>query len=324
MAQNKPAIAPPQQSPYPFNFSRLSEGAHDPVLDKDVKWLIDSDDDYIVYIDEQNYVEWTMNSNDRIPPEAGPILTRVGWLESVDAEGLEENQLETYKRLIGEGVARLFDGNVAAAGDAMNAAETWITSRAAEASRLWLLEGSSVALAVATLAYAVTAWRTGLDPLVHGSFVSVTGALFGALGAWFSILQRSGSENLDLGAGRRVRRVEGLSRVLTGVVGGFFVSLLMSAGYLLSAEITAKRPFFFAVCIVAGLSERLVNSLVDNVEGAAKLKLPIPGASPTNADSAGTTTPQPQTGTKATSTTSSNVLNPLVPGWGAPIAPPPL
>jgi len=59
MTENKETETISRVSPYPFNFSVLREGDHDPVLGKQVKWLIDSDDDYIVYVDQDDYVEWT-------------------------------------------------------------------------------------------------------------------------------------------------------------------------------------------------------------------------------------------------------------------------
>jgi hypothetical protein len=311
-------------SPYPFNFSVLAEGMRDPVLEKDVKWLIDSDDDYVVYIDQQNYVEWTMNRNDRLPPEAGPILTRAGWLESVDDEGLTETQLEMYKRLIGEGIARLFDRNLVGADAAMNAAQIWISARAAEASRMWLLTGASYALALMAAVclglFLVNGFNA--DALLHGRLVVITGAAFGGLGAWLSILQRSGTENLDLGAGSVVRRIEGASRVFTGMVGGLFVSLLMVAGYLLSAEITKSRPFFLAVCLVAGLSERLVNSLVGNVEASATLKLPTAGTDSASSSVGSATVPAHDAGGAVRPSVPSVNFDPYTPHWGLPVRPP--
>ena len=66
---------------YPFRFSKLREGDKDPTLNKVVDWLIDSDDDYIVYLDEDSYVEWNMNRNDMLNTETGPYLNKVAWLE---------------------------------------------------------------------------------------------------------------------------------------------------------------------------------------------------------------------------------------------------
>jgi hypothetical protein len=63
---------------YPFNFSTLREGDKDPTLNKVVTWLIDCDDNYIVYLDEEDYVEWTMNDNSLLGPDTGQYLNMVG------------------------------------------------------------------------------------------------------------------------------------------------------------------------------------------------------------------------------------------------------
>src|SRR6267142_3714548 len=147
-------VAPP--SLYPFDFSPLREGDTDPVLGKTIKWLIDSDNDYIVYIDDDDYVQWTMNDN-RMLANASDLLTRVGWLEAAEVDHLEQWQIETYKRLIGEGVARLFDGDQKAATAALDAAERWITARNQESARVWYLEGAAVGFAAIAIGYLVIA-----------------------------------------------------------------------------------------------------------------------------------------------------------------------
>jgi hypothetical protein len=311
-------------SPYPFNFSSLREGDADPVLGKTVKWLIDSDDDYIVYIDEENYVEWTMNSNDRLP-NAGPLLTKVGWLEAADDEHLDESQIETYKRLIGEGVARLFDRNLVAAEAALTAAQLWISARAAEASRRWLLEGATGAsMLVAVVYYLFYRKLGGLELLLHGRFEAVTGAAFGGLGAWLSVVQRSGSENLDLGAGAKIRRLEGLSRVLIGAIGGLFVALLAISGYL-APTLTANRAFFIAVCLVAGLSERMVNSLATGIETSAALRLPQaqhPSADGVARETRADGAVDDEAAAGKQGAVAAPALDPTNPVWGPPVPPP--
>src|SRR4051812_49010758 len=136
-----------KESPYPFNFSSLREGCVDPCLNKQVKWLISSDDDYIVYVDDDFFVEWTMNDN-RVLDESGALLTRIGQLESAQTSHLTQSQLEAYKRLIGESVARMFERNTVAAEAALNAAELWIRARGQEAARLASLKGATATLAV--------------------------------------------------------------------------------------------------------------------------------------------------------------------------------
>lgn len=273
-------------SPYPFNFSSLREGDCDPILGKPIKWLIDSDDDYIVYVDEDDYVEWTMNSNAQLTG-VGDLLTRVGWLESVEVGHLSDHQIETYERLIGEGVARLFENNRTAATAALDTAQAWITARNKEAARIWYLEGAGASLLLVLLTFLFAAWYNGwttLDLLHHRQIIA-TATLAGAVGALLSVLQRSGQTDLDLAAGALIHRVEGLLRVWTGAVGGGFVALLLWSGYVLS-NVSSNASLFLAICLVSGLSERLVNNLAGSVEASLGLNLTKPKA-PGGANAAG-------------------------------------
>jgi hypothetical protein len=99
----------------------------------------------------------------------------------------------------------------------------------------------------------------------------VGGAALGVVGAWLSVLQRTGSADLDIGAGTFLFAMEGWVRLAIGGVGGFFVALLLVAGWVLPLAKT-NHALFAAVCLVAGLSERLVNSLATDLAGKAALK----------------------------------------------------
>lgn len=269
-------------TPYPYNFSALREGEPDPVLGKTVKWLIDSDDDYIVYVDEDDYVEWTMNSNAMLS-DASDLLTRVGWLEAAKIDHLQQRQIETYKRLIGEGVARLFGGNYKAAATALDAAEKWITARNQEAARLWYLQGTTTGLVLVSLMFLYACWWYNFNILtmVQARPVIYTAAFLGGVGATLSVLQRSGQTALDIAAGSLVQRVEGLARVATGSIGAAFVALLLRSGTVLpNLGSTGSKSVFLAVCLVAGISERLVNTLAGGVESSAGLTL-TKGSEPT-------------------------------------------
>ncbi len=268
---------PRADTPYPFNFSTLREGDYDPVLGKKVKWLIDSDDDYIVYIDQDDYVEWTMNANAMLVGN-GDLLTRVAGLEAVECDHLSELQIETYERMVGEGVARLFDKDRIAAAAALDAAETWITARNQEAARLWYLEGAVGGVFFVLVPFFIAFLAKGVNGLIHDKPVIVTAALFGAAGAALSVLQRSGQAALDLGAESFVLRREGFARVMSGSGGAVFVALLIRSGYVLP-NLAANSSLFFATCIVAGLSERLVTSLANSVEANTGFALAKPKVS---------------------------------------------
>ena len=261
IVSNKEA-AQEQKALYPFVFSNLREGDHDPTLNKTVKWLINSDDNFIIYIDEDLYVEWTMNDNKELGPEAGPCLNRVGQLESIDTSYLSEIRITSFKRMIAEGVARLFDKNFKAAEGALDLAEAWITARNTEVARRWYLVGSGlVALISVFFVLTLGYWYESLRALPY--FGLMLGTAFGGLGAWFSIIQRSRTTGLDVAAGPMLHYLEGAFRIMAGSLGALLIAMAIKAGLFVQAD---RLSVLMVICMVAGVSERLVPSFIEQME----------------------------------------------------------
>lgn len=263
-----PNDPPPPSQIYPFQFADLKEGEFDPTLGNKVKWLISSDDNFIVYISEDDrddkelYVEWNMNDTCLLKQEAGPYLNRVGQLEAVDISRLSKLQITSYKRMIAEGVARLFENNFKVAGSALDLAETWITARNTEIARGWYLFGSGlIALASAfVIAYLGNNSQT-LRVLPY--FDLILGTAFGGLGAWLSVIQRSRTAGLDVAAGPMLHYLEGAFRIMAGSLGALLVAMATRAGLFIQ---TNRLSALMVMCMVAGVSERLVPSFIEQME----------------------------------------------------------
>jgi hypothetical protein len=252
---------------YPFNFSNLREGDKDPTLGKEVWALISSDDDYIVYLDEDGYVQWTMNDNKMLGRDSGPYLNMVGRLEAVNISYLGKKERDSYQRLIAEGVARLFEKDLLAAQGAFEFAEKWITARNGEVARFWYLGGAStVALLSALAALLVGFGAVRLNDLTPEGYNTLMGTLVGGLGAWLSVIQRSRSTELDVAAGPVRHCVEGALRITTGILGSFLVALAIRAGLILPGK---DLSVIMVIGMVAGASERFVPSLIEQIESRA-------------------------------------------------------
>ena len=258
------------QTPYPFNFSTLREGDKDPTLNKVVEWLIDCDDDYIVYLDEDYYVEWTMNDNSLLGPDTGPYLNMVGWLEAVDTSYLRLQQIKSYRRMIAEGVARLFQKDLQTAQNAFTLAEKWITARNTEVARRWYLMGAGSAALVSASAVLVLGfwfWGGALEtPFGKSVYDILMGTSMGGLGAWLSVIQRSRNAELDVAAGPMLHHLEGAFRIMVGKLGALLVALAIRAGLIVQVK---QLSAIMVMCMVAGASERLVPSFIEQVESRA-------------------------------------------------------
>ena len=258
---------PAQATMYPFTFSKLRENDEDPTLGKTVKWLVDSDDDFIVYIDQDLYVEWNMNDNNMLGKGTGSYLNRVGQLEAIDTSNLGSARIVPFKRMIAEGVARLFDKNqpeqnFTAAKEALDFAEQWITARNTELARGWYLSGSGIAALVAVAAALILGyWYETLYTLLY--FKLMIGTAFGGIGAWLSVIQRSRTTGLDVAAGPMLHYVEGVFRIMAGSLGAMLIALAIHAGLFAQSN---RLSVILVICMIAGVSERLVPSFIEQME----------------------------------------------------------
>ncbi|MCI0740785.1 MAG: hypothetical protein L0Y72_17175, partial [Gemmataceae bacterium] len=152
-------------------------------------------------------------------------------------------------------------------------AQKYISARNQEAARFWyVMSGFGGAVGI-LLAWAVLAvWLR--DWLDGGLVDCLFGACAGGLGAFLSILTRVGNAKLDVSAGMKLHVLEGLSRIGIGMLGGVLVTIAYTLGLVFStlAPGTASRDLLIVlISLVAGVSERLVPTLIKSVEiGAGK------------------------------------------------------
>jgi hypothetical protein len=249
----------------PLKFSKLREGDTDPTLNKFVKVLVHSDDNFIVYLDQDYFVEWNMNDTGMLGSDAGHHLNRVGRLEAVDTTYLLDKRLESYRRMVAEGVSRLFEKNLPAAQAAFDLAEQWITARNTEVARRWYLTGSGAAALLAAFAVLVLGFWSDALRAWFGVPVynTIMGTSVGGLGAWLSVIQRSRTTELDIAAGPTLHYLEGAFRIMVGMLGALLVALAIRAGLILQVD---RLSAIMVICMVSGASERLVPSFIEQME----------------------------------------------------------
>jgi hypothetical protein len=118
-------------------------------------------------------------------------------------------------------------------------------------------------LAVLALGFCSAALVTqfGLDV-----YKIMMGTAIGGLGAWLSVIQRSRTTELDVAAGPALHYLEGAFRIMAGTLGALLVALAIRAGLLVHGTQLAA---IMVICMVAGASERLVPSFIEQIEGRA-------------------------------------------------------
>jgi len=260
------------------DFMPYCEGDRELSLQKKIETLIDSDTAYIVYLDDQHFVEWSItDSYGDLPDSFGEIASDVALLETLSTALLPLERVGPFRRLLGEAMARILgDKDVAKARQTLEKARTYLQARALETARGWYLVTACeiVALALAT-AIGVWLFRGHLERSVgRDAFEVALGGLVGALGAFISLLIRLAKPEgikVDAGAGAAIHRLESAARMTAGMAGALLAALAVKADLFLGLTKSSEHhlAFLMLTCVVAGTSERFVPGLIKQMETSA-------------------------------------------------------
>src|SRR5438270_3506335 len=175
------------------DFSPFCEGDLEPTLNKRIGHLIDSTNQYIVYLDTELYAEWSMADGFDVPAAFGEVANGIGHLETLAGDRLHPAQKLAFERLLAEGMARLLgDDDPVKARECLANAREYLEARSTENARSWHVGAAAVTASLAAILLLVD--MIGFDGL-KGYFgdtllTVVTASLLGALGALLSILSR--------------------------------------------------------------------------------------------------------------------------------------
>jgi len=254
------------------DYTSYNEKDREPSLNKTIRELIDSNDNYIVYLDEDLAVEWSFNDSYGETPEGfGDVANEIGDLEALSEVMLAKRQLRAFRRLLAEAMARILgDHDENGAKENLRAARSFLFDRGLERKRSLYLITAFIATVTACLtAWLIWHWRSEVTQAVglDGLQVSI-GAMFGAVGALVFILGRLPQIEMNAAAGPLIHCLESAARVVTGMLGSLLVALAVKANIVLGLTQSSGHEFAFllAICIVGGSSERLVPSIIERME----------------------------------------------------------
>ncbi len=254
------------------NFSYLCEGDTDPHLNKQINTLIQSDDNFIVYLDNEYFVEWaTTDSYEKFSPNFGKILNKVSLLETKSISLLSPKHIKPFRRLLGEAIARTLDmQDDKIAEKFLHEAENYLQLRSVERAKIWYLVTSTITCFM-LLALTLTLWLNKnyvLTFLTENAFEIIIVSLTGSIGAFISVLYWIQNITMNAEAGPIIHCLESGIRIFTGVAGAFLAMLVIKANLILGITNTLTATIYPLVVIgmVAGASERFVPDLIEKFE----------------------------------------------------------
>jgi hypothetical protein len=254
-----------------------------------VKRLVLSCEEYIVFIDHEDDLDWSTSNQydeadrgDRVARNG--IINEAALLEVTPCEGISPARKLQFKRLLGEALARSFDHDYAGARQMLKAASDYILACNYEISGRWFLSASiAIAGTAASIGAIVWAFRIYvIGALGLGAFWVIITASAGAVGALLSVIERSGRLTLDSSSGRALHNLEAAARVITGAISGVVVGLAIRSELILSALARGDHTsiVMLIAAIAAGSGERLVSTIFAQVTSGAMKSTVSPEVSP--------------------------------------------
>lgn len=253
------------------NFFSFVEGNIEPTLQKKIDTLIECEEDYIVYLDEDFFVEWSLTDNyENTVPGFAAITNRLRELETLSRTSLRKTQIRVFAGLLAESMARIIgERDETSARQVLDRAESYLLARSAENARGWYVLGATLtAFPSLIMAFILWLYRPYLVAFIGVNAIDVIlGALLGGSGALFSVLSRTKTISVDPTAGSFIHYIESSSRVLVGNIGALIMALAIKSNIVLGL---IKADYSFAlllvICTCAGASERLVSGFITQIE----------------------------------------------------------
>jgi hypothetical protein len=268
------------------DYGLVTEKRDDPYHGKNVHNLISLREHHVIYLDTDGELWWCSTDNARIDSE---------WMRKIEAEltrlkSYPLEQLPGHKEYVNEmaGTALEYflgcednpDALEKAAEESLGIleeAKEYAIARRREYSRTTYAITAVVVLVVVLVIATVAMLFRELAP---GLWNVAQYAAAGAVGAFFSIMvsiSGVGKSQLELNASadRGTHVVSAAIKIGMGMVGAILVGLGVEAGVLLSFAPSPRSganlvpltvgPLTLAICMVAGISERLVHGFVEKV-----------------------------------------------------------
>jgi hypothetical protein len=246
----------------------------------DLKHLILDTEEFIVFIDNNNDLDWITTEEfdakgPQSPEKHHETLNMVALLECKPIVQLSENDIVNFKRLLGEALARSLKHDYKKASSILVHAENFLIDRGKELSRKWYLNRAGLtSLSIFVIGAILWIFRTiSIKILGESVFIVSLSMVSGAIGALLSIIFRMGNESIDCLAGKELHELESMYRIIAGMLSAFLASLLIRSEIFLPvfSKMRHLDLSIIAIGFIAGMSERFAPSILAKLEKNKKI-----------------------------------------------------
>jgi hypothetical protein len=247
-------------------------------LNKRIHTLIIKTKTYVIFLDDEFYVQWAEFEANKYAENYGEVMNRVSYLETISTthfagDHSANRELLEFRRLLGEAVARVYDGAGNSATSILDQAEQLLIDRSVQRARVWYLSAAASATLLPLLLLIILwLFRTYFQEVLGRQVFEVAiCAALGGVGALVSTIIRVRKVNLNSSAGPLIHYIEGTARVIVGIIGGLLVALAIKSNILLgilnnSDTDEGRLAFLGCIALISGASEQMVPNLIARIE----------------------------------------------------------
>lgn len=261
----------------------LKEGEADPTSNVTIESIIVRLPTIVLFVDDRREMHLHVTNDHQYPQDRSIISeveNSVRELQLAAHIRLESKQQSELCSLLGQAIALAYTPDEAeAARQAVEKARQYLGVNGDTRDRQTILATSLAAASVlGSCAFLAWTWRADLVA-AYGAAALLVGlsALVGGVGASISVILRTATLPVASGAAPSAYTTECIARVVVGAVSGALVSLCVQGNLLLGfvnapASVPVRTATILVLSLTAGISERILPSIVGQVESNIKIE----------------------------------------------------
>jgi hypothetical protein len=240
-------------------------------FNKVVKEIIAQSDNYIVFMDADDTIQWATSGLDGLPEGYGEINNKISDWEIKTNRLFGKKEAYDYKTILAEGYARLFsEKNIELARDVIDRAGNTIVTTGSEVLKKYYSFSATIATILAIVIIFVTKYykQTVIETFGRDEYNIWMTMLFGGIGAYIFTTIRSRDYKPDIVVSKWIHALDGALRIFYGMIAGLIIVIAIKSnlvlGFLNQIEKSIYVLVFVGIC--AGASDLIIPNIIKQME----------------------------------------------------------